>query len=93
MTSLETTHLSVRFYGHVQGVGFRFYAMQLARGYAVAGYVRNQPDGSVLLELEGDAAELDRYLTELQGRMDAFIRRMEVARAQRSPQYQGFRLG
>jgi len=40
--------------GHVQGVGFRYTCQSLARGFDVAGYVRNLPCGRVELVVEGD---------------------------------------
>ena len=39
--------------GHVQGVWFRAFVADAARRYGVAGFARNEPDGSVLVELEG----------------------------------------
>ncbi len=64
----------VYFSGQVQGVGFRFTARQLARGFDVAGYVRNLPDGRVELVAEGDPAEIDRFLQAVRDEMDIFIR-------------------
>jgi acylphosphatase len=40
--------------GRVQGVSFRWYAMQEAERLGVHGWVRNEPDGSVAAHLEGD---------------------------------------
>ena len=37
----------------VQGVSFRAYAQQQAHGLGVAGWVRNEPDGSVAGHFEG----------------------------------------
>ena len=37
-------------YGAVQGVGFRYRAEHAANMLGVTGWVRNEPDGSVLLE-------------------------------------------
>ena len=48
----------VRFVGHVQGVGFRVTAIQQARGLSVHGFVRNEPDGSVLMDVDGTPADL-----------------------------------
>ncbi len=39
--------------GLVQGVGFRYYALQQAERLGIAGWVRNRSDGSVEAELEG----------------------------------------
>lgn len=45
--------------GRVQGVSFRWYAQERARSLGVAGWVRNEPDGSVLLHAEGDDEAVD----------------------------------
>lgn len=39
--------------GRVQGVAFRHYAEREARRLGVGGWVRNEPDGSVAVHLEG----------------------------------------
>ena len=54
--------LTVRFEGRVQGVGFRYTVCRLAAGSPLTGFVRNEPDGSVLLVAEGPPAELRRLL-------------------------------
>lgn len=55
--------------GRVQGVGFRFTAQRIARGYGVVGYVRNLPDGRVELWAQGPDAEVSRFLLEISDRM------------------------
>lgn len=47
--------------GHVQGVGFRYAASQLAAAFDVCGSVRNLPDGRVELVAQGAAAEIDAF--------------------------------
>ncbi|HSU03890.1 MAG TPA: acylphosphatase [Nocardioides sp.] len=51
--------VEARVTGRVQGVSFRWYAQEQARRLGVAGWVRNEPDGSVLLHAEGDDDAVD----------------------------------
>jgi len=48
--------------GEVQGVGYRAAAYWVARKLHVAGFVMNEPDGSVYIEAEGDAKALEELL-------------------------------
>lgn len=56
----------VCYHGHVQGVGFRVNAVQSARGLKVDGFVRNEPDGSVLMDVQGDSSQVDALLARIQ---------------------------
>ena len=58
--------LSVRITGRVQGVGFRNFTQMRARQLGVAGWVRNEKDGSVRLEAEGPRGALDDLLDAVQ---------------------------
>lgn len=60
--------------GRVQGVGFRATAVDVATGHPVSGWVRNEADGTVLMEIQGDAVTIDRCLKALSTRMGWFIR-------------------
>lgn len=46
------------FYGQVQGVGFRFQAMMAAQSLGLTGWVRNEHDGSVTMEIQGSEEEI-----------------------------------
>lgn len=54
--------LSARITGRVQGVGFRNFTRMRARQLGVAGWVRNEKDGSVRLEAEGPRGALEELL-------------------------------
>lgn len=49
---MKTNHIRVT--GKVQGVYFRASAKQKAQNLGVTGYIKNESDGSVLLEVEGE---------------------------------------
>lgn len=54
----EAERLVVR--GRVQGVGFRWFVREAARAAGLAGWVRNNPDGSVELVASGERTALDQ---------------------------------
>jgi acylphosphatase len=68
----------VLYSGQVQGVGFRYTAQGLARGYPVAGYVRNLPDSRVELVAEGPADQVDAFLAAVAMQMAGYVEQTEV---------------
>lgn len=48
--------------GKVQGVFFRSSARQIATRLGLTGFARNQPDGSVYIEVEGNKLALQEFL-------------------------------
>ena len=52
----------IRVVGRVQGVYFRQSAKQEAIRLNLAGFARNEPDGSVHIDAEGDPAALDEFV-------------------------------
>lgn len=57
--------------GRVQGVGFRYRASYVARGIGITGWVRNQTDGSVEMEVQGSDEQIHQMLSMLS--KDAYI--------------------
>lgn len=47
--------------GRVQGVGFRAWTVRRARSLDLRGTVRNRPDGTVEIEVEGEAGAVTRF--------------------------------
>jgi len=64
----------IHFKGDVQGVGFRYTACRIAGFFAITGYVKNVPDGSVECVVEGRAEEIDAFVERLQETMSGYIR-------------------
>jgi acylphosphatase len=59
--AMNRVRLHVFYSGNVQGVGFRYTAKSLARGFEVTGLVRNLLDGRVELIAEGGRDELSAF--------------------------------
>ena len=59
---MSTKHLSIRVTGKVQGVFFRASTQEEAQRLGLGGWVRNEADGSVRIEAEGDEDALDRLV-------------------------------
>ncbi len=58
--------LEVRVIGGVQGVGFRYFAHEVARRLGLVGYVMNLRDGAVRAYAEGPREALEQFVKVLQ---------------------------
>jgi acylphosphatase len=52
----------INIYGKVQGVGFRYYALQKANEMGIYGFVKNRTDGSVYIEADGETEILEQFI-------------------------------
>ena len=52
----------IKFYGRVQGVGFRYRAEKSASIYDIYGWIRNNSDGSVEMEVQGEDENIDKMI-------------------------------
>jgi acylphosphatase len=86
----EVYHETVFFTGHVQGVGFRYAALQVAKEFEVSGFAANLPDGRVQIEAEGEEAEVRAFVEIVGERMHGFIRKTERKSGWKTPGYNGF---
>jgi acylphosphatase len=91
-TDMEQTARHVIFRGNVQGVGFRYTAQQTAREYPVTGFVRNLPDGTVEMLIQGAPADIDQCIREVQDSFLGFIRDTRIEPAPYNPRYTDFRV-
>jgi acylphosphatase len=77
--------LKARVSGRVQGVNFRAWTQIEAQGRGLAGWVRNETDGTVTAHLEGAADDVDAMVTALHKGPPAAVVR-EVTLADATPQ-------
>ena len=63
--SSNNKRLTATFDGRVQGVGFRFTTVEIARNCNVTGFVQNMMNGSVTVVAEGSEDNLFKLLREL----------------------------
>lgn len=69
----------VRVVGRVQGVGFRWHTRSRCLELGLSGWVRNAPDGTVLIRVEGEADAVASMLDWLgAGPTAARVERVEV---------------
>jgi acylphosphatase len=82
--------VQVRFVGKVQGVGFRATTRSIARKFPVTGWVRNEPDGSVLMQAQGASHDVHAMLSELRAQMARNIKGEQEIPMDVQPGEQGF---
>jgi acylphosphatase len=63
VTHQARVRVIARITGTVQGVKYRATAQREAGRRGLTGWVRNEPDGTVLIDIEGDPAAVDAFLT------------------------------
>ena len=59
--------LHIRFAGQCQGVGFRWTSKRIADELGLTGWVRNEWDGSVTMELQGSEEQIRQVLAAVDG--------------------------
>ena len=66
------------FTGSVQGVGFRYRAHHAAELYGCTGWVHNEYDGSVVMEIQGTEEQIDRVILAVERGSFVRIENMDV---------------
>jgi acylphosphatase len=78
------------FRGRVQGVGFRYTVKNLAMQYNVYGYVKNLPDGSVELVVEGPDSEMHALIEDVNRKMNPYIAKVDQIEAPATGEFDYF---
>jgi acylphosphatase len=77
--------------GRVQGVGFRYFTQDAATREGLSGHVRNRPDGSVEIIVEGDQESLQRFEAALwRGPSHARVDNVEMESTNPDGRHTGF---
>jgi len=80
----------ITFTGRVQGVSFRWTTCRVAERFNVAGWVRNEPDGSVRCVVEGRETELDAFVGAVQDAMAGHVSDTRIRRGAARGEVEGF---
>lgn len=75
----QVFQLNCWFEGHVQGVGFRYQTISVAKGFEVSGFVKNLSDGRVHLFAEGKEPEVTKFQKEVESELKDYIRETEIS--------------
>jgi acylphosphatase len=78
--------------GDVQGVGFRFTAVDIAQKYGVKGWVKNRAGGEVELVAEGEDQIIKRFIDELDSAMSYYIREKKINFEPSTKEFKGFQI-
>jgi acylphosphatase len=76
--------------GRVQGVAFRFTAVDLAKEFGVVGWVKNLAGGGVELVAEGPENNLRQFLSSIEKRMSGFIKDKEATWSESKDEFTNF---
>jgi acylphosphatase len=80
------------FYGWVQGVGFRYRARRAAELFGCTGWVRNDWDGSVTMEIQGTEENIDKVILAIEGGTYVRIENMDSRTISTDEHESGFRV-
>ncbi len=77
MAKTKKVRYQLRFFGRVQGVGFRYTANSIAYSLGITGWVMNDWDGSVLMEAQGTETSIEQLINQLHNGVYIEIDRIE----------------
>lgn len=88
---MSLQRITVRYEGRVQGVGFRYTAVSLAKELDLTGWVKNEFDGSVSLMAEGEEESLMELLQAVRrSNLGKYITNELVKRSPATGEFTGF---
>ncbi len=88
----RTMRKRIRFFGRVQCVGFRYKAKYAANYYGATGWVRNEYNGSVTMEIQGTERQINDVVSAIDRDLYIRIERMEIKWLDPDPYERSFRV-
>lgn len=88
--SSTNKRLHIFYSGRVQGVGFRFAAVDAAGGLGLKGWVRNLRDGRVETVCEGSEEGLQGFLSKIKDAMGSYIFKEELSWEEATGEFKDF---
>lgn len=79
------------FFGSVQGVGFRWRARHAAEHFGCTGWCRNEWDGTVTMEIQGEEENIDQVIADIERGTYVRIENMDAKTTPLEEHEYGFR--
>jgi acylphosphatase len=85
----QAKHITV--HGRVQGVGFRYFVQQVGKRLGVTGNVRNCPDSTVEIAVQGSKNKIAEFIKQVEvGPALARVQRLDVVDVPAQDVYSSF---
>ena len=89
---MSETAKHIIFTGRVQGIGFRFTALNIANRYQMTGFVRNLPNGTVEMVAQGNADDISDCIRDINESFTDYITDTKIEDTAFNPQHKTFRI-
>ena len=89
---MNETAKHIIFSGHVQGIGFRFTALNIANRYGLVGFVRNLHDGTVEMVAQGNDEDIADCIRDINESFTGYVAETQIEDAAANPQYKTFKI-
>jgi len=89
---MNHTAKHIIFTGRVQGIGFRFTALDIANRHRLTGLVRNAPDGTVEMIAQGPSDDIADCIRDIKEAFEGYIRETKTEEIPPDPKYTNFKI-
>ena len=89
---MSQTARHIIFIGQVQGIGFRFTALNTANRFRLTGCVRNLPGGNVEMIAQGSDDDIDNCIRDIKEAFGDNIRETIIKETAFDPRYTNFKI-